>query len=753
VAFTTPNLIASVDKALSRAGTTDFSQLQAQVRDASPAQLSSAREKRERQKFLQSLYAEQSVADQLYERIIAGNDLQNANFLPRGALVARAVLRIVLKSANGAVRGYGTGFLVADQVLMTNHHVFPNSDSAHFATAEASYELGVDDSEQTPIRFALQPDRFFYPCNSLDFSLVAVASQDITGREPLAQFGWLPLIGGPGKANEGEWLNIIQHPKGERKQLCVRDNQLMKRDTDVLWYSSDSQAGSSGSPVLNNDWLVVALHHSGVPDMKDGNWLTKDGRPFDKSRDSEDDIKWIANEGIRVSRIIETLRTDNSIAHHPMLSTMLNTNVTDVRANLPVFFASGTPPPVPLSTAIHPSFASCPPKTTQEVPMTQRHITITLEFDDSGKVSIAGQKFVESDVLEKVTLRDKFGNETTIDAPVDPTKDWAKDKGYKADFLDGHKDFEVHLPIVLDPNVKNSIAPLIDAYGMKFTDDERTAGELKYLNYSVVMNMHRRFALFSAANVNSGNRFLLSGRDDNWQLDQRISIKHQVPKEFYKRLHPDKDNPMRRFDKGHLTRRDDLNWGHKPVDAVRSSNGTFTMPNCTPQHAVFNERVFKRGVIMWQGLEQYVLTQLAPANQSKVQVITGPIFSDDDPEYHGIQCPMRFWKVIAGVNENGALFAVGFMLDQAPVIDEFGLDEAAAVTEADVETVQVEIADIEFATGLEFTCGNIKQLRDFDSLMKYKKAPTLKRKRVTTPKSKENATLESWQDAFTDIIL
>jgi DNA/RNA endonuclease G (NUC1) len=177
------------------------------------------------------------------------------------------------------------------------------------------------------------------------------------------------------------------------------------------------------------------------------------------------------------------------------------------------------------------------------------------------------------------------------------------------------------------------------------------------------------------------------------------------------------------------------------------------MPNCTPQHAVFNERVFKRGVIMWQGLEQYVLTQLAPANQSKVQVITGPIFSDDDPEYHGIQCPMRFWKVIAGVNENGALFAVGFMLDQAPVIDEFGLDEAAAVTEADVETVQVEIADIEFATGLEFTCGNIKQLRDFDSLMKYKKAPTLKRKRVTTPKSKENATLESWQDAFTDIIL
>ncbi|MDP1980400.1 hypothetical protein [Undibacterium sp.] len=41
---------------------------------------------------------------------------------------------------------------------------------------------------------------------------------------------------------------------------------------------------------------------------------TIDGRDFDPSRDAEDRIKWVANEGIRVSRVIN--RSGKQICRH-----------------------------------------------------------------------------------------------------------------------------------------------------------------------------------------------------------------------------------------------------------------------------------------------------------------------------------------------------------------------------------------------------------------------------------------------------
>jgi Trypsin-like peptidase domain len=115
----------------------------------------------------------------------------------------------------------------------------------------------------SPISFAFAPDDFFYASEALDFALVAVFPNSEQDGLPLAPFGHLPLVETLGKAVVGEWLTIIQHPNGERKQVCVRENQLIRIEGDVLWYSTDTLGGSSGAPVLNNGWIVVALHHSG----------------------------------------------------------------------------------------------------------------------------------------------------------------------------------------------------------------------------------------------------------------------------------------------------------------------------------------------------------------------------------------------------------------------------------------------------------------------------------------------------------
>ncbi len=137
----------------------------------------------------------------------------------------------------------------------------------------------------------------------LDYALVAVAP------EPgLAAYGWLPLIEDPGKLLVREAVTIIQHPNGEPKQLAVRNNQVVDELELFIPYQTDTDAGSSGSPVFNDQWEVVALRHSGVPKRNPANeLLTTDGRVWQEWM-GEQRIAWLANEGVRVSRLVRHIR-------------------------------------------------------------------------------------------------------------------------------------------------------------------------------------------------------------------------------------------------------------------------------------------------------------------------------------------------------------------------------------------------------------------------------------------------------------
>ena len=75
-------------------------------------------------------------------------------------------------------------------------------------------------------------------------------------------------------------------------------------------YTGDTKPGSSGSPVFSDAWEVIALHHSGVPDTNGaGDWLDVDGNVWDEATDPEwEQIKWVANEGIRVSSLVARIR-------------------------------------------------------------------------------------------------------------------------------------------------------------------------------------------------------------------------------------------------------------------------------------------------------------------------------------------------------------------------------------------------------------------------------------------------------------
>ncbi|MFE8005330.1 trypsin-like serine peptidase [Streptomyces sp. NPDC057418] len=106
----------------------------------------------------------------------------------------------------------------------------------------------------------------------------------------------------------GEFVNIIQHPRGEPKQLALRENQVIDMLDEFVHYACDTREGSSGSAIFNDQWEVAALHHSAIPKTDtEGRPLSVDGTVWTPEA-GEDQLAWKANEGVRISRVLRALR-------------------------------------------------------------------------------------------------------------------------------------------------------------------------------------------------------------------------------------------------------------------------------------------------------------------------------------------------------------------------------------------------------------------------------------------------------------
>jgi endonuclease I/V8-like Glu-specific endopeptidase len=249
------------------------------------------------------------------ERIIGKSDLIGVNYLDLGLRVARTVGRVHIRTSTGQQRGYGTGFMVSPRLLLTNNHVLGSAREASSSCVEFNFQDDAEGRLSASVIFDLEAETFFLTDEHLDYTLVAVSEGARDGSGELRQFGWNRLIEDQGKIIVGEYVNIIQHPNGEPKQLALRENQTVDLLDDFLHYQTDTAPGSSGSPVFNDQWEVVALHHSGVPRRDDQDrLLTRDGALWTADM-GEHRIDWVANEGARASRIIghvkeRTLATD-----------------------------------------------------------------------------------------------------------------------------------------------------------------------------------------------------------------------------------------------------------------------------------------------------------------------------------------------------------------------------------------------------------------------------------------------------------
>ena len=212
---------------------------------------------------------------------------------------------------------------------------------------------------------------------------------------------------------------------------------------------------------------------------------------------------------------------------------------------------------------------------------------------------------------------------------------------------------------------------------------------LPYLHYSVLFRPDRRFAALTALDMD-GALLTSIERADDWELDPRIAAELQAGPPVYSR------NDL---DRGHLVMRASSTWGATEEEARRASIDTFFFTTAAPQAAKFNQ-----GKKLWLGLEEYVMDHAGDFDR-KLIVFAGPVLDPADPPYRGIQVPLRFWKVVAFV-QDGVLAATGYLLDQSPQLHD--LTAAFAEAEATGEppplgayrTFQVPVAHIAALTGV-----------------------------------------------------
>lgn len=184
------------------------------------------------------------------ESVIGVDNLLGVAWLSRGTEVAAAVGRVVFAGGDAA----GTGFLVAPDLLLTNHHVLPNPDVAATSVVQFNYQLTWSGQptvvRQNKIVEMVKTD------SHLDYSIVRIDGS------PGDVFGFIdPADRATVAVNDP--VVIIQHPNGDRKQIALQDNQVSGVFDDLVQYTTDTQPGSSGSPILNNRWQLIGLHHAG----------------------------------------------------------------------------------------------------------------------------------------------------------------------------------------------------------------------------------------------------------------------------------------------------------------------------------------------------------------------------------------------------------------------------------------------------------------------------------------------------------
>ena len=232
-------------------------------------------------------------------------------FIEQARLIGRRVARLLVPRYSGGilvhpVGGVGTGWLIAPGLLLTNHHVIearenePQAPDADFKRQGENTVLWFDYHREGQIEAqdltAMSVAEVVVSNRQLDYTLLRLADgASLADRQQVAVMRERPELA------RGTRLNIIQCPGGGPLRYAIRNNfyvGLGQRPYQMR-YLTDTLRGSSGAPVLDDTWQVVAMHHG---------YKKVDPAPYQQEAGKNEVVKY-HNEGIVINDILHDMPT------------------------------------------------------------------------------------------------------------------------------------------------------------------------------------------------------------------------------------------------------------------------------------------------------------------------------------------------------------------------------------------------------------------------------------------------------------
>jgi endonuclease G len=214
---------------------------------------------------------------ELQEVVVHRDDMVPYSFMTAGVKAGQAIAKLSVKRySGGAVQKdaagkplifLGSGWLVARNLLLTNHHVINAREAGEAPASEEDFRLQAtattalfdydyENAQGSPVNTV---ELVAWGRPPLDYALLRL---DGDGREGL-QIG--EKLAYAGLDEDRPALNIIQHPDGKPKKFAIRNNLLTQATDTQLRYFTDTMGGSSGSPIMDDGWKAVGLHRGAAP--------------------------------------------------------------------------------------------------------------------------------------------------------------------------------------------------------------------------------------------------------------------------------------------------------------------------------------------------------------------------------------------------------------------------------------------------------------------------------------------------------
>jgi endonuclease G len=436
---------------------------------------------------------------------------------------------------------------------MTNHHVFPVADLAAFRNfagdpcVEFNYEYDIDGRRPDPILFDLDPERFIHTTSTLDMALIAVKPTDRSGLHKLSSQGYLVLNGKLGKAGVGDFATIIQHPQGNEKQIAVRKNDIITLDRPDFLVTRATRLRAAAEHLFSmiSGRSLPCTAQARLRRMQPDNTSMPTGRSSSLSMDASTTIvsfgcTTVAHASVpcwhisltgkrRRGRSFDPGHVQPGIYGQQALRVLVAPYVRRAACGA-CFAVVPAVPVVPAAAAL---------ATASAVPPISIHIRI-------GQDGQALTDVRTSSALEPLSIGEQEKFEDDLD--------FSACSGFQDDFMG-----------ILTPIPKPNTALRSK---LAFLLQSPTKYILKYHHFSSIHHAVRRVPVVSAINVHGKYRYAALGQEsrvDKWYRDNRLDYDVQLNDDFYKKSG---------FDKGHLSRREDAEWGTSIGKAKLSADMT-----------------------------------------------------------------------------------------------------------------------------------------------------------------------------------